>query len=383
MAKRRRKKQTIKLSKPLAVFLAIVLIIAIVCGYFLWKNGYLDAYLGEHEHGNNGNVEDIITTDLSIHFPMLGNANTGDCTLIKVGNTEVLIDAGSKRGSATAVVSYVSQYCTDGVLDYVIATHAHEDHIAAFVGSATDKTDGVLEAFECKTIIDFARTNATSKIYQDYVDLRTAEVEGGAVHYTALECWKEENGAKKSYTLGENITLNILYQEFYEKKTSDENDYSVCVLLSQGNNHYLFTGDLEAEGEASLVEYNTLPKCKLFKAGHPGSPTSSSDDLLKVIQPEIVCVCCCCGNNKTEYTNTAPENVFPSQAFTDRVSKYTEKIYVTSLYSETAEKNFVPMNGNIVLTSNGAEVTVNCSNNNTIFKDTDWFKENRTWTGGE
>ncbi|MBQ5926938.1 MAG: MBL fold metallo-hydrolase, partial [Clostridia bacterium] len=149
MAKRRRKKQTIKLSKPLAVFLAIVLIIAIVCGYFLWKNGYLDAYLGEHEHGNNGNVEDIITTDLSIHFPMLGNANTGDCTLIKVGNTEVLIDAGSKRGSATAVVSYVSQYCTDGVLDYVIATHAHEDHIAAFVGSATDKTDGVLEAFEC------------------------------------------------------------------------------------------------------------------------------------------------------------------------------------------------------------------------------------------
>ena len=32
-------------------------------------------------------------------------------------------------------------------------------------------------------------------------------------------------------------------------KTSDENDYSVCTLISYGVYNYLFTGDLEEEGE--------------------------------------------------------------------------------------------------------------------------------------
>ena len=35
------------------------------------------------------------------------------------------------------------------------------------------------------------------------------------------------------------------------------------------------------------------------------------------------------------------------------------------------------MNGNIVVTSDREGVTVQCSNNNTLLKDTDWFKENR------
>ena len=63
----------------------------------------------------------------------------------------------------------------------------------------------------------------------------------------------KENGAKKSYTLADDITLNILYQKYYEEEASDENDYSVCVLLSQGINHYLFTGDLEGEGEEAML----------------------------------------------------------------------------------------------------------------------------------
>lgn len=379
MARRRKRKQ--KYSKGFTIFVAIIFIIALVVGYFLWQGGYLDKYL--HKDEDHTPPEDIITAELSVHFLMLGNANTGDCTLIKVGDTEILIDAGSKRGSADAVTGYISEYCTDGTLEFVIATHAHEDHIAAFVGSGTDKTDGVLEKFDCETIIDFPRTNSSSNIYNDYVALRDKQVQDGAKHYTALECYNETNGAQKSYTLGENISLNILYQRFYEEKTSYENDYSVCVLLSQGNNHYLFTGDLEAEGEESLVEHNDLPKCKLFKAGHHGSTTSSSDELLSVIQPEIVCVCCCAGNNKTEYTNTADEKIFPSQAFIDRVSVYTDKIYVTSVYDAAAEKKFSPMNGNIVVSSTGGVVSVNCSNNNLILKETAWFKENRTWKGGQ
>lgn len=377
MAKKKTKKQAEnqvrKAAKkhPVLVTIAILLIVAIAGCCILHRKGvihvpFLDKLIPQE------NNEDILTDELQIHFLELGNANAGDCTLIKTGNTEVLIDAGSIQSSAATIVPYIQQYCTDGILEYVIATHAHQDHIAAFVGTTSAK--GVFESFECQTIIDFPLTNSNTKIYANYVELRDAEIEAGAKHYTALECWNNTNGATRSIELAEGITMNILYQRFYEEKTSDENDYSVCMLLTQGNNNYLFTGDLEEKGEDSLVKKNDLPKCKLFKGGHHGSPTSSTTTLLEKIQPEIVCVCCCAGTD--EYSDI-PANQFPSQAFVDRVSVYTKKVYVTTMVSENG-KGFESMNGNIVVSSDGVEVTVHCSNNNTVLKDTDWFKNNRT-----
>ena len=362
-----------KLSTAGKIIVVVVLVLIVAVMAYMYRDK-IKGYFGgttSSEQESTQPAGDIITDDLSIHFLEVGNKYTGDCTLIKVGNTEVLIDAGSRKGSAATIVPYIQQYCTDGVLEYVIATHAHQDHIAGFVGTTT--ADGVFESFVCETIIDFPLTDATSGIYNDYVSLRDAEVQSGAKHYTALECWNNANGASRSYTLAEGITMNFLYQEFYEVKTSDENDYSVCMLLSQGNNHYLFTGDLEGHGEKSLVESNDLPDCVLFKGGHHGSPTSNTTELLSVIKPDIVCVCCCCGSD--EYTDNVA-NMFPSQAFVDRVAPYTDKVYVTTMVTE--DDGYQSMNGNIVVTSDGTSVSVNCSNNNILFKDTEWFSKNRT-----
>ena len=168
--------------------------------------------------------------------------------------------------------------------------------------------------------------------------------------------------------------MNFLYQRYYEEETKDENDYSVCMLLTQGERNFLFTGDLEEDGEASLVQENDLPRCELFKGGHHGSPTSTTNALLSVIQPKIVCVCCCCGS--TEYTKNMA-NVFPSQAFVDRVALYTDRVYVTTVVSDN-ENGFTSMNGNIVITSKEDGVMVQGSNNDLRFKDTAWFKEYRT-----
>lgn len=303
--------------------------------------------------------ETEVVEELSIHFLQFDNNTSGDCALIKTGNTEVLIDAGSTTGSASTIVPYIRKYCTDGVLEYVIATHGDSDHISAFVGS--EKNPGVFDSFDCEVIIDSAYTTKETNLYDNYVAKRDAEVELGATHYTAIECWKEVNGAKRSYALGQTITMEILYQKYYETKTSNENNYSVCVLFTQGEQHYLFTGDLEESGEKSLVESNKLPKCTLFKAGHHGSDTANTTALLSVIQPEIVVACCCCGDKYD----------FPHQAFIDRVAPYTNCVYVPKM------KNGI-MNGNIVISSNGKTVNVDCSNNNTVFKDTEWFKANRT-----
>lgn len=379
--KRQVKKQVEKVVKkyPLITFIVVlILVAAVIGGYFLHKKGIVNIpFFGEQETSETDEPvggEVIVTDELSIHFLELGNGNTGDCTLIDIGDTEILIDAGSRKGSAKTIRKYIDQYCTDGTLEYVIATHADQDHIAAFVGESENSSrTGILYQYKVGTLVQFALTNKTTQIYKDYVSaVEYAKTQGTAV-YTALECWNNANGASRSYALANDITMNFLYQKFYEEKTGDENDYSVCMLLTQGSNNYLFTGDLEKHGEASLVESNSLPKCKLYKGGHHGSPTSSTDALLSVIKPEIVCVCCCAGSD--EYTKE-PANMFPSQAFVDRIAPYTQKVYVTTMVADNAN-GYQSMNGNIVVSSSGGEVSVNCSNNNTLLKDTEWFIKNR------
>ncbi|MCM1295367.1 MAG: MBL fold metallo-hydrolase [Muribaculaceae bacterium] len=336
---------------------------------------------------NVGVAEEIPQAELSIHFLELGNKYTGDCTLIKCGNTEVLIDAGSRQNSAVTIKNYVDNYCTDGVLEYVIATHAHQDHIAGFVGNKSGSTrTGILYQYEVGTLIQFAGHNATTQIYNNYVQAVEYVKDNGTNVFTAKECWYQTGGAKKTYYLDEaqTISLNILYQRYYEESTSDENDYSVCVLLTQktenGDINYLFTGDLEKEGEASLVKNNKLPQVELFKGGHHGSYTASTDALLSVIKPKNVAVCCCCGT--TEYTSNK-DNTFPAQAFIDRVAKYTENVYCTTLMTDYKNGKFESMNGNIVFyykkQGTGGSLKLWCSNNTDILKDTEWFQSNRTW----
>lgn len=363
---KRKKKQALKISRIIISLIIIILLVAI------WYFGepYINEYLKDH-HQDDQN--EIVSGKLSIHFLELGNKYTGDSVYIKAGDTDILIDAGSRGNSADDIGAYLEQYVTDNTLEYVIATHAHQDHISGFVG--TSSVAGIFEQYVCEVIIDFPMTNATSKVYQNYVEKRDAEIDLGATHYTALECYNNEDGAQRTYEISEGIELEILYNYYYENKTGNENDYSVCVMINQGSKHFLFTGDLEEDGEEKLIEYNDLPIVEVFKAGHHGSFTATSTALLDVIKPKIICVCCCAGSS--EYTDN-PNNMFPAQDFISRICNYTDQVYVTSVVADS-DTGYTSLNGNIVIVSTSTGVEVNCSNSNTILKDSEWFKKNRKW----
>ncbi|MCH5152019.1 MAG: MBL fold metallo-hydrolase [Clostridiales bacterium] len=328
------------------------------------------------------NVVTNTVADIYIHFLELGNNSNGDCIYIKAGDTDILIDAGSTAGSAPTIQKYVNQYCKDGILEYVIVTHGDTDHIAAFTRSK-NSGGGIFEMYECKTIIDFVRTGKNTSTLTEYFARRDEEVAAGANHYTALECYNNENGAQRVYQLADGITMEILYQKYYETSTSNENDYSVCVMFTQGDNHYLFLGDLEEAGEKSLVEMNPdLPKVELYKAGHHGSQTSASELLMAKIQPQYICICCVAGH--TEYTQNL-ENTFPAQSFIDRIAPYTDNVYATTWGHIKLNSNgrwnsdgYESMNGNITFSCVNGVIEVHGSNNDTKLKDTQWFSEYRT-----
>lgn len=373
---RRAVENAIKRAPTWVIVVAIILVIAIVAGYFVYTKYF------KKEIEAKGAI--------SFHFMMLGNENAGDSIYIKAGENDILIDAGSRENSIDDIKSYVDQYVTDNKLEYVVATHADEDHIAGFA-----KEDGsIFDLYECETIIGFPRTNKTTQTYNRYCSERDDEVALGSKYYTALECYNNENGAQRVYNLSEdgNIKMEILYNYFYENSSNKENNYSVCIMFHHGGRKFLFTGDLEEKGEEKLAEFYDFSQVELFKAGHHGSGTSSNDFLLSEIRPKMSVVCCCAGS--VEYTDNL-DNTFPTQAYIDRIAPYTDKVFVpitieivqvagqgTADVSDDDYDNaseYTLLNGNIQVISDAEKgVYVECSNNQTLLKDTDWFKKYRT-----
>ncbi len=393
MATRRRVKKRGGNKGLIITILVIVLVIALVVAFVYFKypdtfQGILDSVYSTNKTENttssatggsgvsssqNSGVINLAEEDCSVHFIELGNDNAGDCILVKTGNTEVLIDAGSKSNSIDTISAYIDKYCTDGILEYVIVTHGHEDHIACFGGTASAAYRTIFDRYICQTIIDFPLTNSTTALYSRYLAERNAEVEAGAVRYSALECWNNENGAQRTYQLSSTVSLNILYNYYYEHHSSDENNYSVCCLITAGTHNYLLTGDLEKEGEEYLVQCNDLPQVDVFKAGHHGSYSSSTEILLSVIKPQIVVFTAVMG--KYEYT-TDINNVFPSKTACTNISKYTNNMYVNRYY-DSATDTTDSYNGNIVIIANSSGINVICSNKTDSITESDWYKTYR------
>lgn len=402
MATKRQKKQAYKAAKKTAkkylvlVLILVLLIIGLaVGGFILYKNGYFDKWLNKSDTSNNtkpentnivynedGINENIVYDNFQIHFLELGNEYAGDSVYIKAGDNDILIDAGSRKGSATTIKNYVDKYCTDGKLEYVIATHAHQDHIAGFVGTSNSgNRTGILYQYKIGTLIDFALSDVTSELYKtDYLQAVSYAVSNGATHHKADWYFdSSRNPLDTAYiSLGDNISMDILYNKYYFEKSSDENNYSVCTMFNYIDKHFIMTGDLEKEGEESLANYydgstpkKTLPKVELFKAGHHGSKTSSNECLLSIIQPRISVACCCAGS--TEYT-LSNDTIFPTQDFINRIAKYTSRVYITSLFNQESG-SFESMNGNVIVSTDGTSVGLKATNNLTRLKDTAWFNE--------
>ncbi len=365
-------------------------------GYNVYKTIKLDTITIKRDITEAANG--VKYEDFQIQFLELGNTSAGDSIYIKAGENDILIDAGSEKGSAPTLEAQIDEYCTDKKLEYVITTHGDQDHIAAMVGNKSNGSyNGILYYYDVDNIIYNAQTTKTSNIYKEFITAADNAVSNGATRTYAHEFFNSDQTPKDSATikLSEYVSMTILWNKYYFEKgytTSSipsgwENNYSVCTLFTYTRNNethnFLLTGDLEYEGEEALVNHYdgstpslTLPTVDLFKGGHHGSATSSNDFLLEKITPSIVCVCSCCGTN--EYT-TDYSTQFITQAFVNRVAKYTDSVYCTSTINPET-KEVESMNGKITVSagldkSGKVQIGLDATNNLTKLKDTTWFNE--------
>ena len=120
------------------------------------------------------------------------------------------------------------------------------------------------------------------------------------------------------------------------KEYSNTNNYSIGIILTHGENSFIFTGDAEASAEEEMINNGLLKDIDVYKAGHHGSSTSSSEEFLDVIKPEYAVIMCGEGNSYNHPNDDAME----------RIKKYVpeENIFRTDL------------NGSIVAESDGKAI---------------------------
>lgn len=255
---------------------------------------------------NDENDYVILDNEVRVHFINVGQ---GDATFIELpDNKSLLIDAGEKSYGDT-VVSYIANLGYNSV-DYIIGTHPHTDHIGGL--------EKVLNNFDIGSVY-MPKISSNSKTFENL--LSTISDKGLKI-----------NSAYNGVSVIDSDELSISFVAPVSEKYSDLNNYSAVLLLRYGGVKFLFMGDAEVLSES---EISSNIDVDIVKIGHHGSNTSSSIDFINRVSAKygIISV----GENSYGHPNE------------DVVSRWVSSgtiIYRTDI------------NGNIVITTNGSDITV-------------------------
>ena len=245
-------------------------------------------------------------TVMEVHFIDVGQA---DATLIKLDDHAMLVDCGTDE-VGTQVQYYLQK---QGVkkLDYLILTHPDSDHIGG--------ADVIITKFD----IDNVFMSPFTKENNWYEDLLNA------LSYKGYSWSTPEVGS--SYSLGDASFTVIAPNRVYE----DPNNSSIAFVLHYGDTGFLFTGDASEEAEADMVSKGFDLSADVYKLGHHGSSSASTDDFLDKVNPKYVVISCGTGN---DYGH-------PHEEALQRIRRFSPEVYRTD------------EQGTIIARSDGNEIT--------------------------
>ena len=218
--------------------------------------------------------------DLEIHFIDVGQ---GDCSLIIWNGSAMLIDSGEKEEAET-VLDYLKKHNVHR-LEYIVVTHPHSDHM----GSMSEVISAVSVGKVIAPRVSDEMT-PTSKTYENFLKalkdkgLKLTAAKAGTVY--SFEASGEEEKAPPEFEI-------LAPVNDYD----DLNNYSVVLKLTYGSTSYLFTGDAEKKAERAILASGANVDADVLKVGHHGSSTSTGDEFLEEVSPEICIIQCGAGNS--------------------------------------------------------------------------------------
>lgn len=246
-----------------------------------------------------------------VYFIDVGQA---DAALVVCDGKAMLIDGGNSADS-NLIYAFLKN---KGVshLDYIIATHAHEDHVGGLSGALNYATVGTVY---CPT------KSYSSSAFNNFA--KSVQKQGKSITIPT-------NSTRFSLGSASCTVLAV-------NTTSDTNNSSIVLRIVYGSTSFLFTGDAEREVEQAMINRGVPLQSTVLKVGHHGSYTSSSYAFIWNVMPDYAVISCGKGNSYGH----------PHEEVLSRLYNADVSLFRTDLQ------------GDITCTSNGSSVSFSVSRN--------------------
>ena len=251
------------------------------------------------------------SSGFKVYFIDVGQA---DAALVICDGQAMLIDGGNSDDS-NLIYSFLKK---KGVshLDYIIATHAHEDHVGGLSGALNYAT---VDTVYCPT------KSYSSNAFNNFA--KNVQKQGKSITVPNRDT---------KFSLGSaSCTVLAVNTE------SDANNTSIVLRIVYGSTSFLFTGDAEREVEQAMINRGVPLKSTVLKVGHHGSYTSSSYQFIWNVMPSYAVISCGKGNSYGH----------PHDEVLSRLRDADVYLFRTDLQ------------GDITCTSNGSSVSFSVSRN--------------------
>ncbi len=207
-------------------------------------------------------------SSLAVHFLDVGQ---GDSALVLCDGAAMLIDGGESDQS-----SFLYSYLRDldvRYLDDLVATHPHSDHTGGLSGAVQIAQVGT----------------ALSPV----ADWDTKSFQSLAKYLAEQDVAFTIPSPGDTFALGSAVVTVLGPLKNYD----ETNNASIVLRIDYGKTSFLFTGDMERDAEADLLEAGTDLKATVLKVGHHGSDTSTSYPFLREVMPQYAVISCGTGNS--------------------------------------------------------------------------------------